>query len=190
MLKQLTIAALVGALLPACILTTDDTTTSDSASTTNVGTSTASTTDDPTSGTTATTVDDTTTAGTTTVATTTDGTTTDTPTSDGTTTVATTTDGTTTEATDATTGMGGAYGQCGWYAEDKYYACAVDGAEASLEDPDGISPIECAPGIEEGAKCSEEEGPVKGVGCCTPEGILYFCDSEGALTVIKQDCGA
>ena len=188
MLKQLTIAALVGALLPACILTTDDTTTSDSASTTNVGTSTASTSDtNPTT----TTVDPTTTTdgtSTTVSMTSTDGTTTDTPTTDGTT-VETTTDGTTTVATEATTGMGGAYGQCGWFAADKYYACSSDGAVASLEDPDGISAIACPDGLEEGGKCSEEEGPVKGVGCCTTEGVLYFCDSEGALTIIKQECG-
>jgi hypothetical protein len=189
MLKQLTIAILVGTLLPACVLTTDDTTTSVSDSTSSDGT-TAGTSTNPTTGTSDPS------DGTTTVEPTTDGTTTDTPTTDATDattggTVTTTTDGTTTDATttDATTGQSG-YGQCGWFAEDKYYACAADGAVASLEDPDGISPIACADGLAEGDKCTEEEGPVKGVGCCTPEGTLYYCDSEGANVVVKQECGA
>lgn len=191
MLKQLTIAVLVGTLLPACILTTDDTTTTISSDSSSSDGTTVNTSTDPTTGLTdpsdGTTTDSQTTDGTTTSPTTTDGTTTDAPTTtDGTTTVATTTDGT---ETDATTGQGG-FGQCGWFAADKYYACASDGAVASLEDPDGISPIACDPTVEEGGKCSEDEGPVKGVGCCTPEGVLYYCDSEGAQTIIKQDCGA
>lgn len=190
MLKQLTLVVLAGALLPACILTTDDTTTSVSESSSSDGTTVATSTDpttgltDPSDGTT--TNEQTTDATTTTAPTTTDGTTTDAPTTDATTTVATTTDGTT---TDATTGQGGDYGKCGWFAADKYYACESDGAVASLEDPDGISPIACDPTVEEGGKCSEDEGPVKGVGCCTPEGVLYYCDSEGAQTIVKQDCG-
>lgn len=80
-----------------------------------------------------------------------------------------------------------AYGKCGWSANTKDYQCAPNGV-VSLEDPEGISPIACGIGLVEGAKCDEETGPVKYVGCCTPEGTLYYCD-EGSMSIVKLECG-
>ena len=187
MLKQLTLAAFAAALLPACILTTDNTTTDDSASgsaTDGTGTTgtasgtTTSTASDTTTGDSSTTVDVPTTDGPTTDATTTDAT-------DATTTVGTTT-------TDGTTGSS-AYGMCGWVESMKFYACAADGAAPGVEDPAGIDPIACGDGVVEGADCTDKEGPVKNIGCCAENGDLFLCDTQGddpTLKIIKVSCGA
>jgi hypothetical protein len=192
MLKHLTIVALAGALLPACIITTGDT-----------ATDTFETSDNTTGGTT---------AGTGTTGGTTGGTTDD---SDSATTVATesgTTEslpttgepttgepGTTTtepgtSTTDGTTGgPTSPFGMCGWVADSNFYGCAADdGAEPGVEDPAGIDPIACDPALVEGAECNEKEGPVKNIGCCMPNGDLFLCDSQDGdppYFIIKIACG-
>jgi hypothetical protein len=193
MLKQLTLSVLAAALLPACILTTDNTTTTDSISesgtTGTTGTASGTTTE------TASATD----VGTGTDAATDSGTTMGLPTTEGPTTTATeatteaTTDQTTT-ATDSTTsnttGMSG-FGNCGW-ADAKFYACEVDGGMPGVEDPEGMAMIACVDGLVEGDKCDEDNGPVGEIGCCTPEGILYFCDTQTDPenpVIFKQDCG-
>ena len=195
MLKHLTLALSVAALLPACTIISDDSasdTNNTSNATSTAGTTTAGDTTNPTTSTTgaSATTGQTTgqTSGQTAEATGSDDATTDVPTTDGTsgnTTSQTTgmTSSTTGETTGETTG-GGLYGKCGWDDANNYYACEVDGGVGSLE---GDSPIACAPGLEEGTKCTED-GPVTGAGCCIPEGVLYFCDSNG-MTVFKQECG-
>ena len=200
MLKHLTLALSVAALLPACTIISDDSasdTNNSSNATSTAGTTTAGDTTNPTTSTTgaSATTGQTTgqTSGQTAEATGSDDATTDVPTTD-----VPTTDGTSGNTTSQTTGMtssttgettgettgGGLYGKCGWDDANNYYACEVDGGVGSLE---GDSPIACAPGLEEGTKCTED-GPVTGAGCCTPEGVLYFCDSNG-MTVFKQECG-
>jgi hypothetical protein len=56
-----------------------------------------------------------------------------------------------------------------------------------LEDPDGLDPIACDGLPVADADCGMGE-PVSDLGCCTPEGVLYFCTEEGK--VFEQDCGA
>ena len=186
MLKHLTLAAFAAALLPACVLTTDNTTSdptsdSDSASTgTGSGTTTESgtTTDSGTATDSASTTD----------TPTTDNSTTDTPTTVGTTTAGTTTtDGTTTD--DNTTGQSG-FGKCGW-ADAGFYACEEDGGAPGVSDPDAVSPIACGEGIVAGEKC-DGMLPVSEAGCCTPEGTLYFCDTQtdpNAPSIFEDPCG-
>ncbi|MBK9753119.1 MAG: hypothetical protein IPO88_06360 [Nannocystis sp.] len=186
MLKQLTLAVLAAGLLPACIIT-DGTTTSNTESST--GSATEPGTTSTASGTTTDSGNPTDSGATDSVS----GTTTDVPTTDSPTTESpsssATTDNTTTATTDNTTGGASEYGKCGWYATDKYYACEPDGGAPGVEDPEGISPIACPDGLVAGEKCDEETGPVKGVGCCTPEGKLYYCDSLNAMTIIVEECG-
>lgn len=92
----------------------------------------------------------------------------------------------TTADPDTTTGVS-MFGQCGWYDEEKYYDCAPP-AEPGLEDPEGISPIECPGGLAEGDPCTDDDGPVNSVGCCTPEGVLFFCDTQDTMAVYRVDC--
>lgn len=185
MLKQLTLSVLAAALLPACILTPGETTTSESnsntesatgttgttSSATDVGTGTTSTTGSATDGGTGTT----------------DVPTTDAPTTDATT---STTEATTSTATDSTTGSS-AYGQCGWVADQNYYACAPDGTPGA-EDPAAIDLIPCAANLAEGDKCDDDNGPVTSIGCCTPEGDNWYCDvitDPENPVIIKEACG-
>ncbi|MBL9103113.1 MAG: hypothetical protein JNL82_19360 [Myxococcales bacterium] len=88
-----------------------------------------------------------------------------------------------------TTG-GEPYGQCGWESTNKYYACAADGATPGAEDPEGMDPIQCPDGLVEGGACSDANGPVNAIGCCTLTGELYYCDTQSTLTIIYQDCGS
>ena len=202
MLKHLTFALSV-ALLPACTVVSDDTdgnsnSNSNSATDTNnpSGATTSGTTTDtnPTSGTT--------TDGTTNpTGTTTDTPTTDTPTTDATTvgtmTTSGTTSGTTSEDTEGTTQGtldtdtdtgGGLYGNCGWNVIG-YYACLDKGGVPGTEDPMMLDPIACPQDIMEGAMCDDMGmGGIGSVGCCTPEGVNYFCDIEGNKKVFKDDC--
>ena len=192
MLKQLTLSVLAAALLPACILTTDNTTTTDSISESGTTGTTGSASGTTTETASATDV------GTGTDAATDNGTTMGLPTTDGPTTTATeatteaTTDQTTT-ATDSTTGnttgMSG-FGMCGWNADESYYACAADGGTPGAEDPLMMAAIACADGLVEGDKCDDDNGPVGSLGCCTPNGDLYYCDVMGDNTIILQSCGA
>ncbi len=194
MLKNLTILALAGALLPACIITSGDTATDTLTSETTAGTTAG---EGTTVGTTA--------EGTTvssesaTTAATDSGTTADVPTTGEPTTGEPTTDGTTagtttagTTTTDSTTG-GALYGMCGWVAEQNYYGCVDEGADPGVEDPAGIDPIACGDGVVEGADCTDKEGPVKNIGCCAENGDLFLCDTQGdnpTLKIIKVACGA
>lgn len=110
--------------------------------------------------------------------------TTDAPTTDApTTTAATTTAASTTDATSGSTGGGSEYGNCGWFVDGGYYACAPEGAPGEA-DPDGTFPIDCPDTLPvEGDKC-DENGPVTGQGCCLPDGTNYFCDNNGAVAIV------
>ncbi len=185
MLKQLTIVALVGALLPACVLTTGDTAT-DTNQTSETTSTTGGTTVEATVGTTGGTTDGTTGG-------TTAGTTAELPTTGEPTTGEPTTAGTTGSTTDGTTGEPSAFGMCGWVADANYYGCVDEGADPGVEDPAAIDPIACPADLVAGDPCNEKEGPVKNVGCCMPNGDLFLCDSQGAEptdTITKVECGA
>ena len=199
MLKNLTILALAGALLPACVINAGGTDTATDSDTVTPDTGTDASGTDSSGGTTAEPVTDSTIGGT---GTGTGTDTTDAPTTDAPTTGDPTSVGTTTEQTSGTTeGTTGEalYGNCGWYAdpeprnpdvEGNYYECAdaENGVVGGVSDPEGLSPIDCPADLVEGEKCDEDVGPVKGVGCCTPEGVLYFCDSEGSSSIVKIVC--
>ena len=84
------------------------------------------------------------------------------------------------------TGEPSLFGKCGWVLRSKYYACDVDGGTPGLIDPDGISPIDCADGLVEGDSCDDRNGRVNGVGCCTPTGVLFFCDTFGEGDAVEH----
>lgn len=77
---------------------------------------------------------------------------------------------------------GGDHGNCGWDAANKWYGCT---GVPGLEDPDGISPIDCPGDPQVGDACSED-GPISGVGCCLANGDNYYC-ARG--TVQLESCG-
>jgi hypothetical protein len=176
-IKNLTLAACAGALLSGCIITsgdTSDTLTEATFPQTDTGTTVegGTTVDEPTtSGTT---------AGSATTSSGTSSTTVDPSTTDEPTTAVTTGDPSGT--TDQTTG--GAVG-CGWNDRGNYYACAADGGTPGLEDPEMIDPIMCGEDVMGGVACMDDL-PVSDIGCCTPEGVLYFCTEEGM--VFEQNC--
>jgi len=193
MLKHLTILALAGALLPACVIT-DGSTDSDTDSASNSNSNSNSESGTGTTGTTGGTgteggTTDGSASATDSSASATDsvGTTESVPTTGEPTTGELTTSGTTEENT---TGLVGNYGMCGWVARENFYGCVnTDGAEPGAEDPAGIDPIDCAAGLVEGDPCTDKEGPVTSIGCCTPEGVLYFCDIEAdEPTIYRLDC--
>lgn len=191
MFKRLTLTFCATALFTGCVITTGDTTDTftDTTNVTLTGETgdTGATVDEPTQGTT--------------LVSGTEGAT-DSATSDGLTTTGTTAETPTTDATDSGTTVntsvgsdtetdtgGVLYGNCGWFAEEKYYSC--DGVPGEV-DPDGISPIACPDGLVNEAACDDESGPVKSEGCCTPEGVLFFCDTltdPDAPKIYEQDCG-
>lgn len=172
MLKNFAFITVTGLLASACVIDIGDTL---SASASDTNESSGST---GTSGSTSTTESSTTSTTEGTSSTTTSPTTTEPTTSES---------GTTGTTTDGTTGGGGDFGNCGWNAEAKYYACPADGGVPSMSDPDNISPIACPDVLPaEGEKC-DEESSVTGVGCCTPQGVNYYC-AEGAISI--EDCGA
>ena len=181
MLKHLTIVALVGALLPACVLTTGDSITDTNLTSETSTSTTGGTTADGTIGTT----DGTggTTAGTE-----------DVPTTGEPTTGEVTTGGTTSEdTTSGTTGPTSEFGMCGWVADMNFYGCVDEGAAPGVSDPADIDPIACPPDLVAGDPCNEKEGPVKNVGCCAPNGDLFLCNSQGPMptdTISKIECGA
>ena len=178
MLKNLTILVLTGALLPACIIT--DGSTSTDGGTGNSTDSTAGT-GTGTDGTDGTGTDGTGTDGTGTDGGT-DGSGTSAPTTGEPTGTGTTDQGTTT----GTTGQGSEYGMCGWHP-DKYYGCAFDGAEPGVSDPEGIDPIGCPEGLNVGDPCTDQDGPVTNIGCCTPTGDNYYCSGD---VIVILPCGA
>lgn len=201
MLKNLTILALAGALLPACVLNAGPGTDSDSDTDSNAtsGTDPSNGTSGTDTGTTIEPVTDSSLGGTGTDSGTDAATEpTTAPTTDQTSTTTVSTTEQTSGTTEGTTG-GGLYGDCGWFpkpdpnSDGDYYECAQNGGQSGVEDPEGLAPIACPDGLAVDAKCDEEMGPVKNVGCCTPEGILYFCDDQGAeaTNAVKMvDCSA
>lgn len=173
MLKNLTILALAGALLPACIITTDNSTDGNSGTEGSAGTGTG-------------------TDGTGTDGTGTDGT--DSGATDGTagetTAVPTTGEPTGTgeaTGTGGTTGEPSAFGMCGWNSTDKYYGCAAGGADPGVSDPDNIDAIGCPEGLVAGEPCSDADGPVTNIGCCTATGANYYCSGD---VIMVEECGA
>jgi hypothetical protein len=123
--------------------------------------------------------DDTSSTGTTTPG----GTTVDDPTTGGTT--VGTTGGTTGPTTSSEPTTGGEFSACGWYAEESYYACAPDGVPG-LEDPMGLAPIACPDELPAMDDPCEDDGPVSNLGCCNPDGTLYYCSSEQKIFI--EDC--
>ncbi len=100
------------------------------------------------------------------------------------------TDGTSTSVTSEsseTTETGG-HGLCGWNPDQSYYACEKDGGVPGTVDPMG-EPIDCPPDVMAGADCTED-GPVNNFGCCTPEGVLYYCEIVEMNKVLEIDCGS
>ena len=88
---------------------------------------------------------------------------------------------------DTSGGGGGDYGMCGWLADPGYYDCASNGAEPGLE---GDTPIACPGGLVEGEPCN---GAVDEIGCCTLEGVNFFCDTQtdpNNPVIYRIDCGA
>lgn len=99
------------------------------------------------------------------------------------------TDGTSTSVTSEsseTTETGG-HGLCGWNPDQNYYACDKDGGVPGTVDPMG-EPIDCPPDVMAGADCTEDS-PVNNFGCCTPEGVLYYCEIVKMNKVVETDCG-
>lgn len=178
MFKHLTLAFCAGALFTGCVITTGDSTDTFETDTGNVPqTDTGTTADVVTTG----------------------GTSAATETAEGTTAEPETTAPTTgepatetTAETGNTTGTPPLYGMCGWFESDvSYYACVEDGGVAAAEDPLMENAIACPEGAAAGDPCTVEEGPVTGVGCCTADGHLLFCDDTNPdmPVVFDQDCG-
>lgn len=115
---------------------------------------------------------------------TTGGTTVDDPTTGGTT-VGTTTGGTTGPTTSSEPTTGGEFSACGWNAMMNYYSCAPDG-EPGLEDPMGLAPIACPDELPAMDDACTDDGPVTNLGCCNPDGTLYYCSSEQKIFI--EDC--
>jgi hypothetical protein len=71
---------------------------------------------------------------------------------------------------------------CGWNAggSPAGYYCGFMG-----EDPGG-TPIECPPGLVDGADCGE----ITGAGCCDANGDNWYCgeDGEGNLFLVLEAC--
>jgi hypothetical protein len=82
--------------------------------------------------------------------------------------------------TDEGDGDGDPQTSCGWDAGFAYYACGGEG-----EDPNGENPIECPPGLVDGAACGE----VTGIGCCDQNGDNWYCGDDGNSTfLVVEDC--
>lgn len=180
MFKHLTLAFCAGTLFTGCVITTGDTdaTLGDSDNNSNSTPQTGGNTEVLTGG-------DTTAEPATESAEA--GTTAETPTSEPTSEPITT-------STDPSGTTGGAlYGNCGWKESDiSYYSCTdEEGTVPGLEDPMGMYPIMCPEGLVAGDPCVDDM-PVSGVGCCTPEGHLFFCDADtnpDMPVIFEQDCG-
>jgi hypothetical protein len=80
------------------------------------------------------------------------------------------------------------FGQCGWSSQANYYDCASNGAVPGTSDPSATYPIDCPDGLQAGAPCDEQNGPIGNVGCCDPGGTLYYCTGQGN-TIIQEECG-
>jgi hypothetical protein len=78
---------------------------------------------------------------------------------------------------------GGDFGNCGWDDANNWYGC---GGVPGLSDPANLDPIACPDDVQVGGMCSDQDGPVTGVGCCTPLGANYYC-ARGSIEV--EDCG-
>jgi hypothetical protein len=64
---------------------------------------------------------------------------------------------------------------CGWFDDPTFPGYYCDG---SGEDPEGIHPIDCPPGLADGAPCGE----LTGQGCCDNAGNNWYC-GEGNVVV-------
>ncbi|MDC0676011.1 hypothetical protein [Nannocystis radixulma] len=107
------------------------------------------------------------------------------PTTNDATTDDSTTTGQTTQTTQ-TTGEGGDYGYCGWDPQNSYYSCVNLGGVPGMADPTNQHPIDCPAQLPMDSDACNENGPgITYQGCCTKDGILYFC-SASSITV--QDC--
>jgi hypothetical protein len=69
-------------------------------------------------------------------------------------------------------GDGDPQGTCGWFADPSFPGYYCDG---SGEDPEGLLPIDCPPGLAEGAACGE----LTGAGCCDANGDNWYCGDDG-----------
>jgi len=89
--------------------------------------------------------------------------------------------------TDTDTDTTGDYGLCGWKPSPaNYYACEKDGGKPGMTNRE--HPIDCPPNVMKGDPCTED-GEVNNYGCCTPEGVLYYCEITESFEVIEIDCG-
>ncbi len=97
---------------------------------------------------------------------------------------------TTTDMTMATTAedssTGTLHGMCGWNPNANYYACPADGGVPGMVDADHA--IDCPADVNEGDPCTQDS-EVNNYGCCTPEGVLYYCEITEMHQIIKIDCG-
>lgn len=186
MRHSLTIFLATAALLPACPkgnVEGSDTGTSGTEGASSTGTTESP---DPTGGiptSTSSTTSGTTAAVTSTDATDTEPVTTATSTTGMITTTGATTSEETTSGSDSSTGDD--YGLCGWNPDKNYYACMSDGGIPGMIDSD--HPIDCPPGVTKGDPCTED-GEINNYGCCTPEGVLYYCEITETNKVIETDC--
>lgn len=83
---------------------------------------------------------------------------------------------------------GSEFGMCGWNTQANYYDCAYNGATPGASDPNGQVPIACPEGLTANAPCDEQNGPVGNVGCCEPDGTLFYCTSQGNV-IVQEECG-
>jgi hypothetical protein len=81
-------------------------------------------------------------------------------------------------------GDAGDVGSCGWLEDPTFPGYYCDG---SGEDPMGVNPIECPPGLADGAPCGE----LTGAGCCDDNGDNWYCgmDDAGNTAQVFAPCG-
>jgi hypothetical protein len=87
---------------------------------------------------------------------------------------------------DPTTGDGDGDGDplnCGWNAGGMPagYYCGFMG-----DDPQGLTPIDCPPGLVDGSAC----GVITGAGCCDVNGDNWYCadDGMGGSILVLEPC--
>jgi len=84
--------------------------------------------------------------------------------------------------TDTDTGNSGVAG-CGWNADADYYDCTDNNGGGV--DPSQMAAIKC-PDVE--LVNDGECGEISGVGCCSDEGALWYCDVQGDMMLATQVC--
>ncbi|MBK8262391.1 MAG: hypothetical protein IPK80_13780 [Nannocystis sp.] len=72
---------------------------------------------------------------------------------------------------------------CGWNPSEMYYDCGPNGIPGEM-DPEGEAPLNCPENqkLEEGQPC----GPITNLGCCDPNGDVWFCEDAMLLTQICE----